>query len=109
MTCTATMLALVAESVPPSVKLLKKTRVGSKLRRQYGPAQTPLERVAQCEESDPERVAALKKVQSQLGPLRTIADQEPVTRDERAVGIIGSLLSWGSRVGPCTCSVFDPR
>jgi hypothetical protein len=52
----------------PSVKLLKKKRVGSKLRRQYGPAQTPLERVAQCEESDPERVAALKKLQSQLDP-----------------------------------------
>jgi len=52
----------------PSVKLLKKKRVGSKLRRQYGPAQTPLERVAQCEESDPERVAELKKLQSQLDP-----------------------------------------
>ena len=38
----------------PSVKLLKKKRVGSKLRRVYGPAQTPLERVAQGEESDPE-------------------------------------------------------
>ena len=52
----------------PSVKLLKKKRVGSKLRRQYGPAQTPLERVAQCEESIPERVAELKKLQSQLDP-----------------------------------------
>jgi len=52
----------------PSVKLVKKKRVGSKLRRQYGPPQTPLERVAQCEESDPERVAALKKLQSELDP-----------------------------------------
>jgi hypothetical protein len=50
------------------VKLLKKKRVGSKLRRQYGPAQTPLDRVAECEESDPERVAALKKLQSQMDP-----------------------------------------
>jgi hypothetical protein len=30
--------------------------------------QTPLERVAQCEESDQEKVAALKKLQSQLDP-----------------------------------------
>ena len=52
----------------PSVKLLKKQRVGSKLRRVYGPAQTPLERVAQCEESDPQEVAALKKLQSQTDP-----------------------------------------
>jgi hypothetical protein len=52
----------------PSVKLLKKKRVGSKLRRQYGLAQTPLERVAQCEESIPEQMAALKTLQSQLDP-----------------------------------------
>jgi hypothetical protein len=52
----------------PSVKRLKKKRVGSQRRRVYGPAQTPLERVAQCEESDPERVAALKKLQSQIDP-----------------------------------------
>jgi hypothetical protein len=29
----------------PSVKLLRKIRVGSKLRRAYGPAETPLDRV----------------------------------------------------------------
>ena len=52
----------------PSAKLLRKKRVGSKLRRVYGPAQTPLERVAECEASDPERVAALKKLQSQIDP-----------------------------------------
>jgi hypothetical protein len=32
----------------PSVKLVKKVRVGSKLRRVYDAAQTPLERVVAC-------------------------------------------------------------
>jgi adenosine deaminase len=50
------------------VKLLKKKRVGSKLRRQYGPAQTPLDRAAQCEEGIPERVAEWKNLRSQLDP-----------------------------------------
>ena len=42
----------------PSVKLVKKTRVGSRVRR-YGPPQTPLERVRACPEADPAKVAAL--------------------------------------------------
>ena len=36
----------------PSVKLVRKTRVGSKLRRVYDRAQTPLERVACCPQAD---------------------------------------------------------
>lgn len=52
----------------PSVKLLKKTRVGSRLRREYGPAQTPFERVRACPEADPIKVAALARLQATLDP-----------------------------------------
>ena len=52
----------------PSVKLLKKVRVGSKLRRVYSPAQTPWERVLASGRADQGRVAELKKLRSTLDP-----------------------------------------
>src|SRR5215472_18103388 len=53
----------------PSVKLLKKVRVGSKLRRVYSPAQTPLQRVLASAQADTRRVAELQKLHSTLDPL----------------------------------------
>lgn len=52
----------------PSVKLLKKTRVGSRVRRQYGPAQTPFARVRACPDADPAKVAALVRLHATLDP-----------------------------------------
>ena len=52
----------------PSVKLGKKVRVGSKLRRVYSPAQTPLERVLASGPADAKQVAHLKKQRSTLDP-----------------------------------------
>src|SRR5499425_854047 len=52
----------------PSVKLMKKVRVGSKLRRVYSPAQTPFERVLASGQGESRRVAELKKLRSQLDP-----------------------------------------
>ena len=52
----------------PSVKLVKKVRVGSKLRRVYSPAQTPWERVLAGGHADARRVAELKKLRSTLDP-----------------------------------------
>jgi transposase InsO family protein len=52
----------------PSVKLQKKVRVGSKVRRVYDAAQTPLERVLVSATSHPKRVAELKKLRSALDP-----------------------------------------
>ena len=51
----------------PSVKLLRKTRVGSKLRRKYSPAQTPLDRVL-ASGIDPDRAAALQALRPRLDP-----------------------------------------
>ena len=52
----------------PSVKLVKKTRVGSKLHRVYSPAQTPLERVLASGQADIRKVALLKKLHATLDP-----------------------------------------
>ena len=54
----------------PSVKLVKKVRVGSKLRRVYDAAQTPLERVLACAQAKPEQVAELKKLRQSLDPFQ---------------------------------------
>jgi hypothetical protein len=52
----------------PSVKLIRKLRVGSRTRRIYGKPQTPFERVCASPASDPERIAALKRQQQELDP-----------------------------------------
>ena len=52
----------------PSVKLVKKVRVGSKLRRVYSPAQTPFERVLASGRADARHMAELKKIRSRLDP-----------------------------------------
>ncbi len=52
----------------PSVKLLRKTRVGSRLRRKYSPAQTPLDRALASEVVDPQRAAELRALRQRLDP-----------------------------------------
>jgi hypothetical protein len=52
----------------PSVKLARKVRVGSRIRRIYEGPQTPFQRVCDSPASDPERVAKLKRLQQQLDP-----------------------------------------
>ena len=55
----------------PSVKLVKKVRVGSKVRRVYDAAQTPLERVLAGAQAKPERVDGTKKAAPGLGFVST--------------------------------------
>ena len=52
----------------PSVKLVKKVRVGSKLRRLYGPAQTPLDRLLASPGVDRERATELQTLRQRLDP-----------------------------------------
>jgi hypothetical protein len=52
----------------PSMKLISKARVGSKLKRRYDKPQTPLERVAVCPEADPLKIAALRKLRETADP-----------------------------------------
>ena len=52
----------------PSVKLVTKTRVGSRVRRQYDRPQTPLDRVRACVDADPAKVSALTQLQRTQDP-----------------------------------------
>lgn len=52
----------------PSVKLLRKVRVGSKLKRLYEQPQTPFERLAVCPGADPTKLAALTKLKGSTDP-----------------------------------------
>jgi len=54
----------------PSVKLVKKVRVGSKVRRVYDAPQTPLERVMASSSAHPGQIAALKKLRASLDPFQ---------------------------------------
>ncbi len=62
----------------PSVKLVKKVRLGSKLRRVYDAPQTPLERVASSPQANPASVAELKSLSKSLDPfvLAKLIDQK---------------------------------
>jgi hypothetical protein len=54
----------------PSVKLVKKVRVGSKVRRVYDAPQTPLERVLASASVHSDQIAALKKLRASLDPFQ---------------------------------------
>ena len=53
----------------PSVKLLKKVRVGSKVRRVYDGPQTPLERVRACPQADREEGGPAGESEKASGPV----------------------------------------
>ncbi len=52
----------------PSVKLVKKVRVGSRVRRVYAAPQTPFERVLASSDADPVKVAQLQALRDRLDP-----------------------------------------
>jgi transposase InsO family protein len=54
----------------PSVKLLKKMRVGSKVRRVSDAARTPFERVRECPQADRKKVAQLEEWRKRLDPFQ---------------------------------------
>lgn len=52
----------------PSMKLIKKTRVGSKLQRRYDKPHTPLERLSGCAQADPVKIQELKGLRNKTDP-----------------------------------------
>jgi hypothetical protein len=52
----------------PTVKLVRKERVGARTRRRYDTAQTPVDRVRACPEADRTKVAALLALRNRLDP-----------------------------------------
>jgi len=60
----------------PSVKLLKKVRVGSKLRRVYDGAKTPFERVVASKQGDTAQLTILKELRRSLDPFQLVIDRK---------------------------------
>ena len=54
----------------PSVKLLEKRRVGSRLKRTYDLPTTPLDRLGACKLADPAKLQELKKLRASLDPFK---------------------------------------
>lgn len=52
----------------PSVKLIKKIRIGAKIKRIYGSPKTPFERVCNCKDIDSVKVLQLKQLFKSLNP-----------------------------------------
>jgi hypothetical protein len=61
-------LRLLQNLFLPSVKLLEKRRVGARVRRRYDAPRTPLERVADCSEADPQKLRVLLRLRDELDP-----------------------------------------
>jgi hypothetical protein len=61
-------LRLFQNLFQPSMKLVRKERVGSRLLRRYEAPQTPFERVRACPDADPQKVAALEQVLTTTDP-----------------------------------------
>jgi hypothetical protein len=57
----------------PSVKLMSKSRVGSRLRRHYDQPQTALDRLLACPGRKPPRLAALRALRDRLDPFKLSA------------------------------------
>ena len=55
----------------PSVKLVQKVRVGSKVRRVYDGPRTPFERVRSCPQADRGRVARLEEIRTRRDPFNS--------------------------------------
>jgi hypothetical protein len=62
----------------PTLKLQSKRREGSQTRRVYGPAQTPLARVLDCQEVGDKKKAQLRALRQTLNPfaLRRQVDRQ---------------------------------
>jgi hypothetical protein len=61
-------LRLFQNLFQPSVKLAKKVHIGSKLKRLYDKPKTPFQRVCDCPQADPQKIAQLKKLMQSLDP-----------------------------------------
>lgn len=57
----------------PSVKLEKKIRIGSRIKRVYGKAKTPLDRLLESDKGDRAKLEALRKLRETLDPFEMSA------------------------------------
>jgi hypothetical protein len=66
-------LRLLQNLFLPTVKLVRKVRVGARVRRDYDTPQTPLDRVRACPTAEPAKVAKLVALRARLDPVALAA------------------------------------
>lgn len=66
-------LRLMMNLFQPSVKLINKTRVGSRLRRKYDRPHPPLDRLLASGVGDPEKIKTLQRLRARLDPFALAA------------------------------------
>ncbi|MFM8552859.1 MAG: integrase [Nitrospiraceae bacterium] len=84
-------LRLFQNLYQPSMKLVRKERVGSRQIRRYDTPQTPLERVRACPEADRKKVAALSRILETTDPFALSQ------RIDRHLEQLGALASRATR------------
>ena len=87
----------------PSVKLLRKERVGSRVRRRYDAPRTPLDRLRACAEADPAPVARLVARRDQLDPFELAA-----TIDRKLERLVARATPARAPVRPGVSFAFRP-
>jgi len=96
-------LRLMMNLFQPSVKLIRKERVGSRLRRIYDVPQTPLDRLRDCKGAKKSRVAELLRLRATTDPF--LLAQAIEAKIER----LGSLTTRSrSTISPETVSAHRP-
>jgi transposase InsO family protein len=84
-------LRLMMNLYQPTVKLESKARVGSRLRRRYSPAQTPLDRLLTHTEVDLQKAQDLRKLRETLDPFELSKEIE--RKLQRIYRLANSTLS----------------
>jgi transposase InsO family protein len=86
----------------PSMKLVEKSRVGSKLKRRYDKPHTPLERLLNCPEADRTKTEELKRLRNQTNPF------ELAKRIEQKLERIYQMANQRFSPGPQTAQPKTP-
>jgi hypothetical protein len=90
-------LRLLQNLFLPTVKLVRKERVGARTRRRYDAPLAPLDRVQQCAEADPAQVAALVALRGQLDPFALAAKVDRLRERVYALAHRRALPGRGAR------------
>ncbi len=64
------VLRLYTNYFQPSMKLIEKTRIGSKVRKKYDPAKTPYRRVLESDTVPDEAIQNIKQIYTSLNPVK---------------------------------------
>jgi len=96
----------------PSVKLVSKTRIGSRIVRRYNQPQTLLDRLKASGQADPEKLAALLTLREKTDPLQTLSNhrtRSPANLQACQIHPVGTLIDDHYTTDQCSVLPSPPR